>query len=50
VPKGADGSPSADLARVLTDPAWEVVELDAYHVAPLSRPEVVVRALLACVP
>lgn len=38
---------TVDVARVVADPGWEVVALDAPHVAIGSRPELVVRERLA---
>lgn len=38
---------TADVARVVADPGWEVVELDAHHLAIVSRPDLVARELLA---
>ena len=38
---------TVDVARAVADPAWEVVELDAHHVAIVSQPALVVQQLLA---
>ena len=38
---------TVDVVRVMEEPGWEVVELDAHHVVTISQPDLVIEALLA---